>query len=252
MSRRAVFAALSLAWLLSPNDCEAASGKRHVRVSSAAVALTSPLPTDSLTAGDSILLSWDPLPELERYPFLAEWEAFLSVDGGATYPLRLTPHLDLDRRRFAMTVPEIPTSQARLMMRFGDERQELEFEFPGIFEIRPARRAVPEWTQVARGRGESARDGDLGVASWVVGSRAGHGARRVVAGKSGTQLEGIETCGFAGLLQVGPLPVPPQAVPASSSTHPFAALFPAPPRAPAAPPRASTLEPFRRTCRQNE
>ena len=39
-----------------------------------------------------------------------EWEAFLSFDGGATYPVRITPHLDLELRRVRWQVPAIPTS----------------------------------------------------------------------------------------------------------------------------------------------
>jgi hypothetical protein len=39
-----------------------------------------------------------------------EWEAFLSLDGGRTYPVRITPHLDLSiRRRFHFQVPAFPT-----------------------------------------------------------------------------------------------------------------------------------------------
>jgi len=249
---RAAIAALTLAFFLPSDECAASGGKRHVRLLSAPVALTSPLASERLTAGESTVLSWVPLADLGHHPWLEEWEAFLSLDGGATYPVRLTPHLDLERRSFAVEIPGFATRQARLMLRFGDENREVEFEFPDLFEILPARDSPLEPANLARGRGESARAGEVGVTIWMEGGRAGFGARQVVAAARGSEIEGIETHGLLGLPPVGPAPGLPQVVIAEASTHPLAGTWCAWPEPPAAPPRADTLEPRRRTCRQNE
>ncbi len=253
MPRRiAVLAALAFVPFALPDDCEADVGPRRARPKSAPVAVTSPLASQRLIAGESIVLVWKALPELDRYPWLEEWEAFLSLDGGATYPVRLTPHLDLGQRSFAARIPEMPTRQARLMLRFGDERRELKVEVPESFEILPARRSDPQPAHLARGRGESARPGDAGVAIWVEGSRGGHAARQVVAVNRGAEIDGIETPGLLGVPPVGPAPAPPQLAAARLSTHPLAGLFPASSNPPASPQSAATFERRRRGCRQNE
>ena len=48
-----------------------------------------------------------------------EWEAFLSVDGGRSFPVRITPHLPIAERSFSWTVPSLPTAAARIRFRFG-------------------------------------------------------------------------------------------------------------------------------------
>jgi hypothetical protein len=48
-----------------------------------------------------------------------EWEAFLSVDGGSSFPVRITPHLPIAERSFSWTVPSLPTASARIRFRFG-------------------------------------------------------------------------------------------------------------------------------------
>ncbi len=57
-------------------------------------------------------------------PFVEEWEAFLSVDGGKFYAYRITPHLEADLRQFTFEVPNVETDQARILIRAGDERRE--------------------------------------------------------------------------------------------------------------------------------
>jgi hypothetical protein len=105
-----------------------------------------------------------------------EWEAFLSIDGGRYYAFRITPHLDIDRRRFDFVVPNVDTSNARILIRTGDETRESLFELPERFSIvrdTNAKQLLPEVLQF--GRGESARDGDAAVISWTDGERNGSG-----------------------------------------------------------------------------
>lgn len=97
--------------------------------------LDSPIRGQSLHAGDELVIRWeDPSPPGR------EWEAFLSLDGGHTYPLRLTPHLSSEIRTYAWEAPELAAADARIRLRFGDERSETQVDFPEPFAIRPSGR----------------------------------------------------------------------------------------------------------------
>ena len=103
-----------------------------------------------------------------------EWEAFLSIDGGAHYDVRLTPHLNLSIDRYAWLVPNVDASDARILIRTGDERRETIVEIPQSFSIRRDAQAQirpPSW--IAREQAEAARPGDAPVATWAEGDRAG-------------------------------------------------------------------------------
>ena len=105
-----------------------------------------------------------------------EWEAFLSLDGGAYYAFRITPHLDIARRQFTWLVPNVDTKNARILIRTGDERRETLHELPARFEIvHDAHAEVPRRTIVPAAQGEAARSGDPGVVAWTDGDRAGGG-----------------------------------------------------------------------------
>jgi hypothetical protein len=140
--------------------------------------LLAPAPGEELKAGTEAVVEWE---GLALPPHVDEWEAFLSVDGGKTWPLRITPHLDIAIRRFTFLVPDLPTREARLMLRFGDEKREVEVETPVRFAIRPG---VVTWMLPPRhafSRGERPREGAPGVAYWVEGSRQGGRLREVAA-----------------------------------------------------------------------
>lgn len=56
-----------------------------------------------------------------------EAEIVLSLDGGRSYPIRVTPELRPCATRFLWTVPALPTVHARLALRSGfEERDETE------------------------------------------------------------------------------------------------------------------------------
>jgi hypothetical protein len=143
--------------------------------------LTAPQAGAELTAGSLATVGWEnPPPDAE------EWEAFLSLDGGRTYPMRITPHLDLSIRRFSFKVPEFPTRDARILLRFGDERREVVVETPQRFAIHPGAVFLEtgSWAaslRTAPSRGEEARPGDPGVVVWIEGARDGSGLREVLA-----------------------------------------------------------------------
>ncbi|HEX4962796.1 MAG TPA: hypothetical protein VF173_18315 [Thermoanaerobaculia bacterium] len=153
------------------------------RGEAALVRLEAPRGGETLTAGSTAELAWAPLVSLGD---AEEWEAFLSLDGGATWPVRITPHLDRELRRVRFQVPGLPTADARLLLRFGDERRETAVELPQRFAIAepPGGTALLGITSLARlapGRGEPALPGRPGVVAWVEGSRNGGASRPVVA-----------------------------------------------------------------------
>ncbi len=125
-------------------------------------------------------------------PHAEEWEAFLSIDGGKYYAFRITPHLDIDRRRFDFAVPNVDTSNARILIRTGDEKRESLFELPERYSIvRDARASVlPHLLSRARGP-EAAREGDPAVIAWADGDRAGSRVTRQAAATTSTRIAAV-------------------------------------------------------------
>ncbi|HEX3530652.1 MAG TPA: hypothetical protein VH988_26615 [Thermoanaerobaculia bacterium] len=148
-----------------------------------AVELTAPVAGEPLRAGSVAELAWEPREPLARNGLIQEWEAFLSLDGGAHYTVRVTPHLDRGLRKVLWQVPAIPTRDARLLLRFGDERREIVFAVPQRFVIAgPSRAAGFELLPARRSfsSGEPALPGQAGVVVWAEGTRQGGAARMVV------------------------------------------------------------------------
>lgn len=146
------------------------------------VRLVAPAQGAVLAAGSAAELEWAPLAAFGDLGLVEEWEAFLSLDGGSTYPYRITPHLNLGLRRFTWRVPAIPTPEARILLRFGDESREVGFESAAHFAVvRAADAWLSEPLSMRLVPGEAARPGDPGVVSWVEGSRSGAGLVWVAA-----------------------------------------------------------------------
>lgn len=149
------------------------------------VRLVAPQAGAALVAGETAELEWAPLGELDRR--VEEWEAFLSLDGGATYPVRITPHLDQDLRRVRWQVPPFPARDARILLRFGDEREETGVEMPARFSIVSPASGLPDLARTlslasrSSSRGEPALPGQAGVVAWVEGSRRGGALRQRLA-----------------------------------------------------------------------
>jgi hypothetical protein len=183
--RRAFATAVLLLAVAVPS--RAADARLPVRV-------VAPAPGAELAAGDLAVVEWE-VPESGLDRRIVEWEAFLSLDGGRTWPLRLTPHLDIGIRRFSFRVPGFPSRDARLLLRFGDEREETEVDVPGSFTIsagqdRLVRDLLPPALRLSRG--ESARPGEGGVIVWTEGARDGSGLRRVASRETGAEWQGVQ------------------------------------------------------------
>lgn len=138
---------------------------------SPAVELVSPVLGDRLTAGGTVWIEWRSEAPLEERG-IEEWEAFLSLDGGGYFGVRLTPHLDVGVRRFPVVLPGVASTSARFLLKMGDERIEWEVPVEGTFRLEPDPLPV-RWPALGGGRGEAARPGAPGVALWLDGSRAG-------------------------------------------------------------------------------
>ncbi|MDX1998926.1 MAG: hypothetical protein SF066_14510 [Thermoanaerobaculia bacterium] len=178
---------MKLPWLVWAGSClllvAAAGAAPRVEGPELAVQLLAPTPTAPLPAGGSVELAWDFVASPPAGA--TEWEIYLSLDGGRSYPVRLTPHLDLTRRRVTVRLPATPSREARFLLRVGDEREEIGVELPGVFTLAAGPLGAPAVAPVppalALTRGESARPGLLGVSRWVEGARDGSGWREVAA-----------------------------------------------------------------------
>ena len=82
-----------------------------------AVKLISPVAGQVLYAGQKIMIEWK--HTLPHIPMAGcESEAWLSLDGGSTFPMWIT-FLDPRSTSFLWTVPNAPTNSAVLDIRFG-------------------------------------------------------------------------------------------------------------------------------------
>jgi hypothetical protein len=140
--------------------------------------LVSPAPAATLTAGSTATITWDAADIPGNFD---EWEAFLSLDSGRTYPLRITPHLDLAIRTFTWTVPNLPGSEGSILLRFGDEREEQRVAYRERFRITGSLSVARPWSASVRAgtHGEAAVPDDEGVVAWVDGPRNGSSITQV-------------------------------------------------------------------------
>ena len=139
--------------------------RRRVTLLISLLAFATPAAARPLRGGSmaTLTMSLRQLP-----PHAEEWEAFLSLDGGAHYTVRITPHLDLAVRRVSWVVPNVDTAAARIMIRAGNERLETSFQLPEIFVIaRDPNAALPPMLAAPLTRAED------GVVEWAEGDRAG-------------------------------------------------------------------------------
>lgn len=131
----------------------------------AAIQVIAPADGAVLRGGRFTTLTWaaDQLPGNAE-----EWEAFMSVDGGKFYSVRLTPHLDIDIRRFDVLIPNVDSDDVRILIRTGDERNETIMAMPQRLRIRAEAAAIVPVSFGGHGP-ESARPNEPLVVQWSVG-----------------------------------------------------------------------------------
>ena len=82
--------------------------------------LISPRIGQILYPGQKIMIEWkSTLPKIDLTG--SEMELFLSVDGGRTFDIYITPIFDAKTTSYLWTVPNTPTNAAVLDIRFGCE-----------------------------------------------------------------------------------------------------------------------------------
>lgn len=141
------------------------------------VTLIAPRAGEQLDGGREATIAWS----ATSLPADAEeWEAFLSLDGGAYYAVRITPHLDADVRTFRWRVPNVASSRARLLLRVGNETNEHLIELAETFTI------LPGWAPIdfavrSEEEGEAAIPGGAPSVEWVGADRVRHRSRDAAA-----------------------------------------------------------------------
>ncbi len=178
----------SAIWQGSPATGNSATGNPFTRQPgnppSEILVLQAPSRDTVLHGGAEALIAWsaDSLPR-----GVEEWEAFLSVDAGTHYAVRITPHLDASIRAFRFRVPNVATRDARILLRVGDEEHERIILVPHSFAIEADYgRLELGRAEATEARGESARFDDDHVVEWrdagrEVRHRDGGAVRNVVA-----------------------------------------------------------------------
>lgn len=118
-------------------------------------------PADVRIGAGRIDISWQSCP-----PGAREWEAFLSLDGGRTYSVRITPHLSTNLHAFSWPMPWLESSDPRIRLRFGDGAREREFDVEGRWTIAP-NTGSPLLATSARDFAASPATGENDTAAWV-------------------------------------------------------------------------------------
>jgi hypothetical protein len=135
--------------------------------------LDAPADGDVFRAGRTLRVAWT-----DRPAFATEWEAFLSLDGGRTFPIRVTPHLDVSTRSFLWRLPLLSADEARIRLRFGNGSAEVEYDPATRFSIRPSADSRPLTPSVAD-VGATALPGESESVAWTCAAGDGRNFRTV-------------------------------------------------------------------------
>lgn len=85
---------------------------------------------DRLTPGQEVVLRWSDLPQA-----VEEIEILLSLDGGRTFPIRVSRELDAAESELRWRVPRFETGQAVLRLRMGTSDREMDGPASRMFRI---------------------------------------------------------------------------------------------------------------------
>jgi hypothetical protein len=88
------------------------------------------VPEAVVHAGESVELNWGDLPRGAE-----EMEILLSLDDGAHYTQRVTAEIEPRARHIVWRVPNVASPHARLRIRYGTARREVETAPSAAFEI---------------------------------------------------------------------------------------------------------------------
>jgi hypothetical protein len=123
-------AALFTSTLTGPTNAVAASE----RTKRPKVKMTSPQRGDVLIPGQVVTIAWEYV-DSNGQPATGAWceqEVYLSLDGGQSLALRVSPGLDPKVRSYQWTVPNAPTQHAVLDIHYGCEADSFPHEVPNV------------------------------------------------------------------------------------------------------------------------
>jgi hypothetical protein len=115
-----------------------------------------------VAAGAIVTIEWGGVPGDAE-----ELELLLSLDDGRRFPIRVSPELSGAARRFTWRVPNLPSANARLRLRWNDGRGERESGPSAAFRIVAAPNRPPDRAQMSEALwwcGLDAAEGDAGTA----------------------------------------------------------------------------------------
>jgi len=113
---RFILALLALTFALAPQSPRTAFAQPYKKKYSAR--LISPKPGEVLVPGQVVRIKWtSDFPDVDLT--MCEAEVLLSLDGGRTIYMRLTEQRNPTLQYFDWTVPNTPTNEAVLDVRFG-------------------------------------------------------------------------------------------------------------------------------------
>ncbi len=108
--------------------------------------ILAPAAGERLAAGSTATVRWTELPAK-----VEEFEILLSLDGGRSYGVRLTPRLDPATRELSWEVPNLPADDARLRLRIGVGGREIESTVSAPFVILGSPKAPAATLRFAEG-----------------------------------------------------------------------------------------------------
>lgn len=114
----------------------------------ATLSILGPAPAGALQPGARVEVSWPAAADLHGFD---EMELVLSVDGGRTFPVRVTGRIAPAGRRFPWTVPALPAARARLALRAGTAEEDEDETIVGVsepFSIAPSEGTFEELFRV--------------------------------------------------------------------------------------------------------
>jgi len=132
------------------------------------IVLLSPRAGDVLTPGDQVTIQWSIDTSSDSDLTGCEQEIYLSTDKGKTIATRLTPEFAFSVTSYTLTVPNLPSKKAMIIMGFGCEGGTSAFEsqYPqrqSVFRIKKAPAGLED-VKVASARattGSSGREVNL-------------------------------------------------------------------------------------------
>jgi len=131
------------------------------------VRLISPAPGDVLVAGQRTTVTWEASVSKGFELTWCEQELYLSIDGGQTAAMRISPQLDPRAHSFEWTVPNSPTDMAVLDLRFGCEGTYPETAHPQTASTFIIAGGIPKPTVSIRSLGRSeAAPGEKVTIGW--------------------------------------------------------------------------------------